>query len=147
MYSSKFLTTEIHGHVSGLMERKAILEATAVARAIVIEHPLEIQPGNDAEFYEYCALEYVRDAVRAYMNRFKLKPTLSPDPQLVLPGFVRITQYYAIERHGLALSVPIDQLTGKEVEEKAAELHAMGLGCFEHEDEFRRYHSARRSAA
>lgn len=29
MYSSKFLTNEIHGHVSGLMERKAILEARA----------------------------------------------------------------------------------------------------------------------
>ena len=147
MYSSKFLTKEIHAHVNGLMERKAILEATAVARAIVIEHPLEIQIGDDAEFYQYCAIEYVRDAVRAYLNRFKLKPTLSPDPQLVLPGFVRITQYYAIERDCVPLSVPIDQLTAKEVDEKAAELHAMGVGCFEHEDEFRRYHSARQLAA
>ncbi len=147
MYSSKFLTKEIQRHVGDLMGIKAILEATAVARAIVIEHPLKFQDGIDGEFYEYCALEYVREAVRAFLNRFKLKPTLSPDPQFVLPGFIRIQQYYAIERGGVPLSVPVDQLTEEECDQKYAELIAMGDGCYEHADEFKRYHSGRRSAA
>lgn len=144
MYASKFLTKEIHRHVGALMEIKSILEATAVARAIVIDHPLAIQDGNDAEFYEYCALEYVREAVRGYLNRFKLKPTVSPDPQLVLPGFIRIQQYYAIERDGMPVNVPVDQLTEEECDQKYAELIAMGNGCFEHADEFKRYHSGRK---
>ena len=147
MYSSKFLTKEIQRQVGSLMEVESIIETMAVARAIVIKHPIKLQDATDSDFYQYCALEYVRDAVRAYLNRFKLKSSLSPDPQLVLPGFVRLQAYYAVEREGVPLSIPIDQLAEYEISQKYAELIEMGDGCYEHATEFLRYHSARQLAA
>jgi hypothetical protein len=80
----------------------------------------------------------VRDTVREVLRRYKAAPE-APDPQIVLPGFERLQTGYLTERDGDQAIVPLSMMTTVELEAKAAELETMGMGCFQHAREIRRY--------
>ena len=81
----------------------------------------------------------VRNRFRERINRYKVKPEVHADPQLVLPGFKRLQTMYCVERDGAQVAVKINKMTPDELDAKKAELRAMGAGCYEHADEIERY--------
>ena len=120
-------------------ERVADIRPEATTQAIIDAHPLIF--GKDRDFYRVCAYQAIRDEVRRHFNRTRAKPedALQPDRQMVLPGFVRLQQYYAIEEDGEPIERRIDLLTREQLLAKAKELRAMSVGCEEHTRELERY--------
>lgn len=59
--------------------------------------------------------------------------------------FPRLQARYETERNGLPCAVLLTHLTDEELEAKALELETMGVGCFAHAAEVRRYLTLRRA--
>ena len=136
MYSIKELKNEIDEKLRiGL--KTGDVDPEWLAAAVMADHPAP--DVEDADFWVLCADKTVRDEVRRIVARFDLKPTVHADRQIVLPGFERLQQVYIVSRDNRQIIAPIENCTKADLMEKAGELHAMGAGCFQHEDEIMRY--------
>jgi hypothetical protein len=114
--------------------------ATWVTQEVVAQHS---QPEHtDSAWFELCAYEAVRAAVRTVLRRFQ-PPAEVADEQIVLPGFERLQKAYLVERESEQQIVRIDQLTSDELDAKADELERIGEGCYQHAKELRRYKKER----
>ncbi len=93
------------------------------------------------DFGRGVAFDAFRSYVREVMQKYKLdaKREDEPDPQMVLPGYKRVQKRYLVTRNRESISVPAEQLTRLEVDDKIGELRRMGHGCFEHADELGKY--------
>lgn len=145
MYSLKDLTQEIEELVEERRQCGGDLHPDWLTQEILSRHS-DIT-GADADFYQCCARGEVRDAVRQRVNRYKAKPELSPDPQLVLDGFERLQERYLIEVDGVQVARLVHDMSHAQLSAKAAELRGMGAGCYQHADEIERYLSQRQIAA
>ena len=138
MYAYSDLKQEIEHEIEGLRAgHSPVLNPDWITKAVLNRHP--DLSGGDADFFAYNAREHVRGEVRRQLNRYKLKPELEADRQLVLPGFARLqdtTSCYARSEH---VAVHIDSMTPGESRAKYSELQAMAAGVLEHAKEFRRY--------
>jgi len=138
MYAYSDLRVEIEQQIEELRaEHSPVLNPDWITKAILNRHP--DLSGGDADFFAYNAREYVRGEVRRQLNRYKLKPELEADRQLVLPGFARLQEYYLVLRENEHVAIHIDRMTPEESRTKYAELQAMAAGVLEHAKEFRRY--------
>lgn len=91
--------------------------------------------------------EFVRNEVRRRLRRFRAHPSVRADDQLVIPGFERLQQYYAVAADENAEIVRIDLLSDGQLIAKAVEYELMGEGCFAHARELRDYVRERRRCA
>jgi hypothetical protein len=136
------LINEISSVVDGLMNQKKIIDASKVTDVICKNHSDELLYQN-ADFSRFNIYSNVRREVRSFVSK-----KLGTDDeqaiagQLTLDGFRHVQQYYAIERKGIPLVVPIEQMSDKEIEEKAAWHRKCGKAHFEHARELMQYYQA-----
>lgn len=144
--TSNDLFKEVGAMIRERVDSGQIAHPKWITQAVVDAHS-DIS-GSDAEWYQLCAYEKIRDVVRECTNRYKVKPSLETDQQLLLSSqFEHLQVAYAIKRENEQVVVPVNLLTSNEIETKATELEKMGMGCYEHADELRRYQSERQAAA
>ncbi len=136
MYTQADLTKEIQDVLEGMEDTRA-WEAEWITQAVLGLHQ-EIA-GSDADFYVCMARNQVHTAVRKHLNRYKLTPEVEADRQIVMEGFERLQQRYAVEEHGVERFVRIQDLTKAQLMAKVNELLAMGRGCYQHADELERF--------
>jgi hypothetical protein len=142
MYTYSDLKIEIEKEIEELLdEHEPVLHPDWITKAILNRH--HKISGQDADFFAYNAREHVRNEVRRVLNRYKLKPEIEADRQLVLPGFARLQQYYLVARDSEQVAVRVDLLSREEVRAKYAELLAMAMGLMKHVEEFERYFLAK----
>jgi hypothetical protein len=143
MYAySDLLRVEIEQEIEELrVEHSPVLHPDWITKLILNRHP--DLSGDDADFFAYNAREHVRGEVRRQLNRYKLKPEVQADRQLVLPGFLRLQEYYLVARGEEHVAVRINSLSEEESRAKYAELIAMAAGVLEHAREFQRYFSSK----
>jgi len=146
MYSQTDLTREINELILAMQERnEPRMHPDWITQEIMLRHPgIE---GEDSDFYTLTARSHVRDSVRQALNRFKVKPELVANSQITLEGFERLQRYYLADEDGAQVAVRVQDMTERQLADKAAELRAMGAGCYQHADEIERYHAQRRMAA
>lgn len=138
MFTTAQLTQEIEQVIRTLEDDNArALHPEWITQAVVNLHP-DVD-GADADFWRVVGRAEVRSQVRAKLNRYKVKPELQPDAQLVLEGFERLQQRYIVTEDGEQVAVRIQDMTPAQRRSKAAELRAMGAGCYQHADEMERY--------
>lgn len=102
--------------------------------------------GGDAEFYRVCAYSEIKRTVSRCIGKYDAKP--ATDDQLVLDGFNHLQVAYTVRRNGRIELVSVDQLTDREIEDRAREYEAMALGCRSHARELREFARGRvRTAA
>jgi hypothetical protein len=142
MYTYSDLRVEIEKQIEALRsEKSAVLHPDWITTAILNEH--DDISGDDSDFFAYNAREHIRGEVRRQLNRYKLKPEVQADRQLVLPGFLRLQEYYLVARDDEHVAIRIDSLSDEESRAKYAELLAMAAGVLEHAREFARYFSSK----
>jgi len=98
--------------------------------------------GEDAGFYLICARAHIKDIVRSTIGKYDAKEP-SSDRQLVLAGFEHLQIAYTVERQGEVTLVPVEQLTDKELLDRATEYDEMAKSCRAHAREIRKYVEAR----
>lgn len=138
MYSLKDLTAEIEQVIEDFEnhnERR--LHPDWITTAVMNRHP-DVE-GADADFYRVMSRSQVREAVRQRLNAYKAKPEVEPDRQLVMQGFERLQLRYLVKEDGEWVAVKVEMMTTEQRKAKAAELRAMGRGCFQHADELERF--------
>lgn len=108
-----------------------------ITQAVVDRH-LEVD-GEDADFWRVVGRAEVRSQVRSRLNRYRVKPEVEPDRQLVLEGFERLQQRYLVDEGGEQIAVRVQDMTLDQLDAKERELRVMGAGCYQHADEIRRY--------
>ena len=142
------LTAEINATLDDLISRGEAWRAGWVAHAICSDHSSGLAGNDDADFWQWCTYQEVRDQVRRTINaRAGDKPeTNADDRQLRLPGYQFLQAYYVVRRDEEDIGVPIHDLTDEEVEAKAKQYRAMGAACFGHADDLDRFRSLRRVA-
>lgn len=132
------LYTEVSQRIREIIDGGDIANPLWVTQAVVASH--DGIEGPDADWYTRRAYERVRDVVRDCVSKYKVKPTVEQDPQLLLgPQFEHLQVAYAVIREEEPLVVPTALMTPDELEAKAYELERMGDGCYKHADELRRY--------
>lgn len=89
----------------------------------------------DADFYLICARNHVAEIVKRCIGKYSPKPVT--DDQLKLPGFEHLQKAYQVERDGVRLLIPTDQVTDEELLARAQEYDAMAAGCTGHALEIR----------
>lgn len=136
MYTQSDLTAEIQDVLETMADTRA-WAAEWITHAVLARHQ-DFQ-GEDSDFYLCMARHHVHTAVRKHLNRFKLKPEIEPDRQILLEGFQRLQQRYVIMENDEETFVRIQDLTRQQLLMKARELYAMGAGCYEHGDEIMRF--------
>ena len=136
MYSMRDLTTEIE-QVLEEMKGNSVWNPQWVTQAIINKH--DDIDGSDKDFYTIIGRAQVYEQVRKRIGRYKLKPELKPDRQLVLRGFERLQERYVFEVDGESVAIRVQDMTSEQRRAKAAELRAMGAGCYQHADELDRY--------
>lgn len=132
------LIEEILNQVDRLMERKKVIDANKVTQLICANHRDEIL--QNAEFSIYNIYSNVRREVRSVISKKLGTDEQETSGQLTIEGFKHVQQYYAIERNGIPLVVPVEQMTDEEVEAKAAWHRKCGQAHFEHADELIAFH-------
>jgi hypothetical protein len=104
--------------------------------------------GDDADFYVACGVDFIKQAVKDSIGAYKPKAEATTrDAQIVMDGFDYMQRAYTVVRDGETVLVPVDQLTGEEIEGRALELEAMARGCIAHAKELRAYGRGRGMAA
>jgi len=114
------------------------IPALWIANSVMSDHGLIAEADPDG-FHHTCSFRTVREYTRRVVSRYDGSPTATPDPQIVLPGFERLQTHYLIDRDGEQTMVRVDRLSSAERRAKAAELRAMGAGCYQHAEELDRY--------
>jgi hypothetical protein len=143
MYELKDLTMEITRMIERMRNRNNdVLSPEWISKEIVSDHV----EGDEKDFFLYNAYGNVRNEVRKQLNKFKIDPEDQGNQQLVLPGLIRVQQYYLVPRNGERCAVHVHVLTYEEVEAKCMELRAMSAGCLEHADELLLYWQQKRAA-
>jgi hypothetical protein len=123
------------------------IPASWIAQAVMADHGLRAEADPDG-FHHCCSFRTVREYTRRVISQYDGKPTLTPDAQIVMPGYERLQTHYVVDRGGEQTMVRVDRLTSQERRNKAAELRAMGAGCYQHAEELDRYDAgARRHSA
>lgn len=98
--------------------------------------------GSDAEWQTCRSYESLDNHVRLEVQ--KLKPGGDDKAQEDLfPGFDRLQRAYIVSRDGEQCVVRTEELTRAEWNTKIIEVERMGVGCFEHGAEMRRYRDER----
>lgn len=145
MYQYAQLTHEIGDIVSALRQAKRELHPDWITQEVMNNHP-DVD-GADADFYLCVSKIEVRAAARKAVNAFRLQaqPERDQQEQMTLEGFDHLQEYYVCNRDGTQVGVLTKSAPDELLLAKADELHAMGMGCFQHEDEIRRYVAARRA--
>jgi hypothetical protein len=148
MYTPKKLDSEIEYKIEEMetLHPDQDIQADWVAQAIMLDHPLPVPIGEDG-FHHYTEYRTVREHVRRVMSRYDVKASPEPDRQLVLPGCERVQTHYLVDRGGQQCMVSVNRMTDKEIDDKAAELVSMGMGCYQHSEELLRYKEKRSSQA
>lgn len=128
--------------------RKIIADKIASGETIVVDwlaHEIvagkSAIDGDDAPFYRVCAYTHVRDVVKRCVGKYDVKPTT--DEQLILAGFEHLQVAYSVCRGDQTVLVPVDQLSDRELLDRAAEYELMARGCRAHAAEIRSYVQAR----
>lgn len=93
--------------------------------------------GDDTDFYRVCAYTHVKDVVKRCVGKYDA--VCKADDQLVLDGFEHLQVAYTVNRKGIVVLVPVDQLSDEEIEARAVEYEQMALGCIAHAKELRSY--------
>lgn len=146
MYSTADLYREIDEEIVSLESQNAPrLHPDWIAQSVLARHP-DIA-GDDTAFYVCAGRACVRDAVRVRLNRYKARPQLEADRQTVLEGFERLQRHYLCSEDGTQVAILVHEMSDAQLEAKAAELRAMGVGCYQHADEIERYRAQRQQAA
>ncbi len=147
-YTDKEIRTKINTKLGALEDQGMPWHATWIAHAICHDHESGLAKHRHSDFWKWGGYKATRE-----MTRRCISDRTTPDkgseqkPQLELPGFDHLQQYYMVERNGDELGVPIFQMTDEEVEAKAAQLRTMGEACFAHSDELLRFKDWRRLQA
>lgn len=139
MYTIGNLVKEIASITDHLVKQGIALHPDWVTQKIQANH--QNIEGEDSDFYTCVSKETIRDQVRKRINKFKISPERNSevDKQLVIPGFERLQLAYVIEINGEQIAIPLPVMTSAQRKAKAAELRAMGAGCYQHADELDRY--------
>ncbi|MBK7542485.1 MAG: hypothetical protein IPI57_12035 [Candidatus Competibacteraceae bacterium] len=147
MYSMSQLVKEIASYTDDLVRLGATLHPDFVTQKILADH--QAIEGDDSDFYTCVSKETIRDQVVKRIRKFKVKPEsqISPDNQIVMPGFERVQVAYVIDADGEQIAVPLVKMTSAQRRAKVTELRAMGAGCYQHADELERYESLYPAAA
>lgn len=139
MFTLKDLTAEINAMVLDNLNAEIAVHPNFVTTQI-LEKRKDIK-GKDTDFYQCVAYAQVRHEVGNCIRRLKITPesAVIPDPQLILPGFVRLQKAYLVDNDGIQMAIPITKMSRKQRFEKINELRVMGDGCYQHADELERY--------
>ena len=101
--------------------------------------------GDDADFYIACGAIFIKKTVSNVIGEYEPKPETST--QIVMDGFDFLQKAYTVRRDGQIMLVPVNQLTDRELDDRAQEYEAMAKGCLKHALEIRAYVMGRVSAA
>jgi len=138
MYTFKDLTVEIEQVIADYEAKgERRLHPDWITQSVMDLHPNV--DGEDADFYRIVSRAQVREAVRQRLNAYRAKPEVSPQLELVAPGYERLQRRYLINEDGEQVAVKVELMTSVQRLAKAAELRAMGAGCFQHADELERF--------
>lgn len=144
MYSLSDLKQEIEQTISA-MESQSRLHPEWITQAVMSKHS-DVE-GNDTDFYQCCARAEVRTQVRKRLSQYKASADTTVDRQIVLEGFERLQKRYLIAENGEQVAIRIQDMTEEQLQVKANEYRAMGVGCFQHADEIDRYREQLRQQA
>lgn len=142
MYSESDLVAEVREIIRKNVEKGTTVPSPWVTQEVLSSHDKIY--GEDTDFHRYCALEHVKDTVRAEVGRWKSTPQ-QKDKQMILAGFEYLQKAYCIERNNTPTIVPIEKMTHEEIQAKANEYERMAEGCRKHADELRRYEQIRKN--
>jgi hypothetical protein len=133
--SEQSIYREVREFIAAQIQDGKVILVGELALQILISKP-SIE-GQDKEFYQIAAMAYVKTVVKRCVGKFDAAPV--SDPQLVLDGFEHLQVAYSVERDGQICLVPVDQLTPREIEARAAEYEQMAASCRKHAKELREY--------
>ena len=141
VYSLADLTGEIEGAIDRMDSGSVRALSPDLVTEAVIGSWGEIS-GECADRFVCTANAWVRNQVRLRINRYKAQAAPEADAQLVMDGFERLQKRYLIEEDGEHVAVRVQDLTPTQRLAKAAELRAMGDGCYQHAQELERYNES-----
>lgn len=139
------LIVEINSQLDALGDRP--WEASWVAHAICNSHLAGLSENDDALFWRHCGYAECRDQVRKCINRRAGIDEERQPGQRTLPGFDYLQSHYLVKRDGIEVGVPVYDLSGQELEAKAAQYRSMGAACFAHANEIDRFRADRMDTA
>ena len=143
MRSTADVTREIRDFVQSRIDAGVIVRVEWLTTEILAAKS-NIE-GDDAEFYEACAVHFIKDRVKRVIGDYEPQARQTPE-QLTLDGFQHMQKAYTVERRGETVLVPVDQLSFDEIEARACEYEAMAEGCVAHAQELRVYNRSRQAA-
>ena len=139
-YTQKELAVDIRVIFEDLDSKGQAWHSGWIAKAIMADK----QPALDldhpsADFWTYCAHQFVKNAVRQAGN--DLNEDETHNAQLVLPGFERVhlQARYSVTRDGDEVFVAVMDLTDDEIEERAQFYERQSKTMLAHADELRRF--------
>ncbi len=138
MYSATDLTREIEQAIEqfeNASERR--LHPEWITQSVMERHTAI--DGDDCDFYRLTARGEVRNQVRLRLNRFKARPEMEADKQIVFEGFERLQKRYLVCEDGEQVAIRVQDMSSAQRRAKSTELRAMGAGCYQHADELDRY--------
>ena len=135
------LINEINTVLDRLRDEKRIWNASLITQSICEEHSDELQ--GEAHFSRYNIYNNVRKEVRETINKRAGDRPTERNPQLTLPGFEYVQEYYMVNRNGDDVGVSAYDLTDQEIEEKVALYRKMGDSCHAHADDLTRFKDRR----
>lgn len=105
----------------------------------ILSHHEDIN-GSDVDWYLLCARGHLVTTVRKMLRPYTSDAEHIDDPQIVLPGFIRLQKGYIVERDGDRVLVKTQRgrITPAELRQKAKEYRRIGTGCYEHANELDR---------
>lgn len=143
MYSTSDLSKEIDEEIARF-DHESVLRPDYITNAVMQRHP-DID-GEDASFYAVLCRVEVRNQVGKHLGkRFNTtaESQAERDAQLVLEGFERLQKRYLLADGEEIVAIRVEDMTSAQRRAKAAELRAMGAGCYQHADELDRYDAQR----
>ena len=121
MYIKATLTNEIRLLVNGKMDRGEVVAPNWITHELCQQH-LGEHSKNDS-FATYCIVSFVRDLVGKYCKN-KKREDIKADNQLAFDGeLFDVPKYTDVRRGGEVIFVPTLEMTARELEAKANQLH------------------------
>ena len=137
------VTKEIRALIEDKINAGVVVRADWIAAGILaIKSNIE---GDDTPFYRVCAYRDIVRTARSIVDKYDA--TDATPEQLVLPGFKHLCKAYPMVRDGVAVLVPVNLCTTKELTARASQLEEMAKGCRAHAREILDYIAAREIAA
>jgi hypothetical protein len=131
---------EVEHIISSRADKAELIEKEDVANAVVLKYYDLDSPSSGQRTLASCAYQLIVNMARRILNNARntsVRETIQNRVQMSLEGFEKIQDYYAVERDGENVHVPLTKITKEELIEKAQMHEEQAAGHTQHAQEIR----------